>query len=862
MTGRGEGPPFATAVRRLAPLAIIVLAATLLVVGFGVSSERQRTLTSRASAWRGLVGGPRPRVTVGQRVLVVLKAPSLADRVAANGGLATQRQEHDWTREAVVAQRQLLTALSVHGIVPRVEFSFTRVLNGFSAALDPRAVALLERQPDVAGVYPVRVAYPASVSSRLLGREGLAIGAGSLPAAVLPGYDGRGVTIALLDTGVDSAHPYLRGRLLPGINLVDPSVRNGAPAVRDPADPSKQEQHGTELAGLLVGAGGPGGISGVATGASVLPIRIAGWQHQLTGGWAVYARTDQLIAGLERAVDPNLDGDAHDAARIALVGVAASYAAFADSPEARAIRGATELDTLVVAPAGNDGPGGPGYGSIASPGGAPDALSVGAADLRSRAEEVPVAVRSGIELLLDRRLPLAGAVTSSRPMELAVSAPRGPAAANGEPQLSGFFDGHGVSTVAGRAALIHGGRDPRLAIEYAAAAGARAVVVYGTQLPAGGLGLDEAVDVPVLSVPDGVGQQVVASLARGRWPVISIGVPSTARNGAATAIAPFSSRGLAFDARVKPDVAAPGIVLATAEPGVNDDGSPRFGTVNGTSPAAAVVAGTAALLAQARPGLGAEDLRSLLATTAHPLRDTSVTAEGGGLVDVGAAAATELAASPDTLAFGRAEGDGWQRSQLLTLHNVSTRRFLVRIRSGGQGGLEIDAHPRWVRLKPDGSFTVRLVGHLRGAPPAVGSAEGAIVLVPRGGTPLRVPWAITFGRPAQPLLSGVALSAPVFRPSDNLPAVLSLRTGSLVQGPTGPEVRPVARLEVELWRAGNKLGLLTRLRDLLPGQVAIGIPGRDPDGNVLPARAYQIRLVAFPTSGGPPTRRAIRFRIK
>src|SRR5213078_322955 len=123
--------------------------------------------------------------------------------------------------------------------------------------------------------------------------------------------------------------------------------------------------------------------------------------------WAVYARSDQLIAGLERAVDPNLDGDAHDAARIALVGVAAPFAAFTDSPEARAVAGALDLDTLVVAPAGNDGPAGPGYGSIASPGGAPAALTAGAADLRTRAEEVQVAVRSGLRLLLDRRLPLA-----------------------------------------------------------------------------------------------------------------------------------------------------------------------------------------------------------------------------------------------------------------------------------------------------------------------------------------------------------------------------------------------------------------------------------------------------------------------
>src|SRR5437868_3618906 len=111
-------------------------------------------------------------------------------------------------------------------------------------------------------------------------------------------------------------------------------------------------------------------------------------------------------------------------ASIARVGVAAPYAAFADSPEARAVSGALDLDTLVVAPAGNDGPAGPGYGSIASPGGAPDALTVGAADVRTQAEDVPVTVRTGLRLLLDRRLPLAGAVVPSKPLELELAAPR------------------------------------------------------------------------------------------------------------------------------------------------------------------------------------------------------------------------------------------------------------------------------------------------------------------------------------------------------------------------------------------------------------------------------------------------------
>jgi subtilisin family serine protease len=839
------------------PAAIIVLAATLLVVGFGVSGTHERSLLSQASSWRGLVGGARPPVELGQRMLVVLKAPSLAQEVAMHGGYATQRQEHDWTRVAIASQKRLLTELSIHGIQIRVEFSFARVLNGFSAPLDARAVALLERRPEVAGVYPVRVAYPASISSQLLGHEGIALGAGSLPSVMLPGYDGRGVTIALLDTGVDTAHPYLRGRILPGINVVDPDVRSGAPAVVDPADSSRLEAHGTEMAGLLVGAGGPGGISGVAIGATILPIRVAGWQRDLTGSWAVYSRTDQLIAGLERAVDPNLDGDAHDAARIALIGVAASYAAFADSPEARAILGALELDTLVVAPAGNDGPAGPGYGSIASPGGAPAALTVGAADLRMQTEEVPVAVRDGLRLLLDRRLPLAGAVASRRPVALELASPNG----SGSDQAD-FFDGHGLSLVAGKAALLRAGGDPRLAIEDAVQAGARAVVVYGTDLPAGGLGLDEAVDVPVVSVPARVGQLAADSLSHGGHPVVSIGLPDTARNGTSGEVAPFSSTGLAYDGRVKPDVVAPGVVLATSEPGQNDDGSPRFGTVNGSSAAAAIVTGAAALLAQLRPDLSASDLKSLLSGTADPLPDTSVTVQGGGLVDVDAAAAAELTAEPDTLAFGNARGDGWHSTQRVTLHNVSSRLFRVNIRSAGRGGLEIIPKPSHVRLNPGGSTTVALLARLRGQPPAGGSADGAVMLLPRASQPLRIPWAITFGKPERAMLSQIALSATSFPPSDTTPAVLSLRAGSLLQTPAGPQVQPVARLDVELWRGKERFGLLARLRDLLPGQVAIGLTGRGPGGNRLPRGRYRLELVALPTAGGAETKIPVRFRIK
>src|SRR4051794_29687238 len=430
-----------------------------------------------AQTWRGIVGGSTP-VTLGQRVIVVLKAPSLAERVAAAGGIVSTREQRRFTAAAYAAQQQLITSFAVRGIGIKPEYSFARVLNGFSAALDPGAIALLERSDEVAGVYPVRPAFPAAASTSVLETPSFGPGSGHRTGVRLPGFDGRGVTIALLDTGVDRSQPYLRGHTLPGIDVVggDPH----AEAAADPLDPTRLETHGTQLAGLLVGSGGPGSLAGVAPGARVLPIRVAGWQVDARGSYAVYGRTDQLIEGLERAVDPNDDGDAHDAARVALVGLAERFAGFADSPEARSVEGALSLDTLVVAAAGNDGAAGPGYGSIAGPGGAPGALTVGAADARPRLDEARVVFRRGLQVLLDRKVPLLGAFAPARPLDLAPAERR---VTSG--RLTDFFDLDGYSLVAGKAAVVGGGDRAADDARDAADAGAAAVVLFGATLPAG-----------------------------------------------------------------------------------------------------------------------------------------------------------------------------------------------------------------------------------------------------------------------------------------------------------------------------------------------------------------------------------------
>ena len=223
--------------RGVLPLVLVAAAATAVLAFASNGGSGPVTERVAASQWRGLVGGARPTVDVGQRVLVVLNAPSLAQRVAAAGGLAGDRQERAWTTQAYAAQRQLLSELATHGLRLTVEYSYARVLNGFSAAADPRTIAELERSREVAGVYPIRVAYPASLSSTLLSTGSAAAGAAERADVSLPGFDGRGVTVALLDTGVDRVHPYLRGRVQAGFDAIGPGTT--AAAAVDPTQPGR-----------------------------------------------------------------------------------------------------------------------------------------------------------------------------------------------------------------------------------------------------------------------------------------------------------------------------------------------------------------------------------------------------------------------------------------------------------------------------------------------------------------------------------------------------------------------------------------------------------------------------------------------
>ena len=87
------------------------------------------------------------------------------------------------------------------------------------------------------------------------------------PAAWRRGARGAGATIAVLDTGVDLAHPDLRGKLLAGTDL----VRKGDVC----PGPQDEHGHGTHVSGIAAAATGNNiGVAGVAPDAKIMPVRV------------------------------------------------------------------------------------------------------------------------------------------------------------------------------------------------------------------------------------------------------------------------------------------------------------------------------------------------------------------------------------------------------------------------------------------------------------------------------------------------------------------------------------------------------------------------------------------------------------
>jgi hypothetical protein len=202
----------------------------------------------------------------------------------------------------------------------------------------------------------------------------------------------------------------------------------------------------------------------------------------------------------------------------------------------------------------------------------------------------------------------------------------------------------------------------------------------------------------------------------------------------------------------------------------------------------------------------------------------------------------------------------------MTVKNLSSRPLevafgLVPDQQGAR--VSFTAQPAHLSLGPGASSKVQL--GVSATAQLGDGASGVIVVSATGARAARIPWAIASRPQGDALVDSVSLSNWQFSPSKSAPAVLAFRAGRAVSAPGGERIEPVGLLDLELWTPkGERLGVIARLRDLLPGRYAFGLTGRGPDGKVLAPGLYVLRLRAQPVDaadGTPPSTADTVFRI-
>ena len=239
---------------------------------------------------------------------------------------------------------------SVHGTPGRR----LRLLGGQVADVPDAALAVLAAHPSVRAIRSDRRV------TGTLERTGAAIGAGWVRENL--GFDGAGVGVAIIDSGVTSWHD----------DLGSERVVHFADFVEFQPLPSDEYGHGTHVAGIIAGSGydSNGARRGIAPAANLVVMKV------LDGDG--YGYISNVIAALDYAVEHR----ARFNIRVINLSVAAGvYESYNTDPLTLAARRAVQAGVVVVTAAGNLGRNQQRaiqYGGITSPGNAPWVLTVGA----------------------------------------------------------------------------------------------------------------------------------------------------------------------------------------------------------------------------------------------------------------------------------------------------------------------------------------------------------------------------------------------------------------------------------------------------------------------------------------------------
>ncbi len=598
---------------------------------------------------------------------------------------------------------------------------------------------------------------------------------------------GSGVRIAVLDSGIDHLHPAFRDpsltapsgfprcagsdcsftttKVIAARSYVQMLVLGDNPLDSRPDDLSARDRvgHGTAVAMMAAGArhDSPlGSLSGVA------PKAFLG-NYKIFGSPGVNDTTfdDVVIRALDDAVRDGMDIAVLSLGRPA-VWSPADRGTVCDLPNNRpcdpwadAVEQATRAGMTVVVAAGNDGDIGlfaPSYNSVHTPGTVESALTVGAS---TNSQRYFSAIRvTGAAPPLSQIFALVG--DGPRPAVPLTAPLRDVRAAQGEDARACSPLSNG--SLSGTIAIVEqGGCAFSTKVNNAQKAGAAGVIVQRPEnanalFPMTGL---KETGIPAAMIGGANGKALRDYLESNAGAVAAMDPSTVAAPFDPDIVAFFSSYGPGIGGgNIKPEVVAPGqaIYMATQSFDPNGDmySADGFVAAQGTSFAAPIAAGAAALFKQRFRAATAAQVKSAVVNTAVAAIDdfdnndklvrASVRAVGAGKIDAANVTRVDVTAEPATLSFGY----------------IDPARALpsagVRINNHGaaQLNLRVEVQPRFTetaRVAVDQSgFTVpgrgsrQLSFSLSGGRPSAGVYEGDVV-ISGGAVPIRIPYLYIVG---------------------------------------------------------------------------------------------------------------------
>jgi minor extracellular serine protease Vpr len=523
------------------------------------------------------------------RVIIRLSADSAANAFVKGADTARAKQ-------AAKAQQDAFLG-SVRAADPnaRVIGQVQAVLNAVFVEVDAAALPRLAKDPRVVRIAPVGN-YLLDLSETVP-----YIGAAAVQAT---GFDGTGIKVAVLDSGIDYLHAALGGsgnpadfaannpdiietgtfptaKVVGGYDFTGPNWTGGTGSPPeapdpDPLDAGPGRGHGTHVAHIIAGNGG------VAPGASLYAVKVCSSVSTSCSGIA-------LIQGMDFAADPNGDGKFSDRVDIINMSLGSSYGQPFDDDLSAAVDSATSLGILTVASAGNssDKP-----FAMGTPSAAKTALSV-----------AQTAVPSAFLPLMQIVAPasIVGSFPAvfqpwSAPLTTAIEAPLqyGDGAGGNLNGCAAFPAG----SLTGKIVLVNRG-DCNFTLKIKNVDDAGGLIgIIGLIAPGdpfeGGDGGDRPITIPGYMV-----SQAVANRLRAGLPNTVVRFDPAVGIALEGSMVGSSSRGPQHEETmlIKPEIGAPGAsVSAIAGSGTG------VGPFGGTSGAAPMVAGSAALVLQAYGG--------------------------------------------------------------------------------------------------------------------------------------------------------------------------------------------------------------------------------------------------------------------